>query len=454
MVTAFQFGHVGPHEYLGALNPFQVIAQPSKTGIPYGSMEGNRPFYFNPELWQWLGWTGGQSIHFLGNRDCGKTAAKKIMGFRFAALQVGNTGFRLRPSTDDTRSNAGEGEYGSWAQALGANYTDLSKYSLNILDKRMAMLIKEQTFVLRSTLVMSSGDLSMSERLVLRTATAMANIEAGDDVNHNDVGLVASSITFEEHLKFLKAARRERSQLKDVYEGDDPDIKRRLEDFSNMSSRNFRQACNSLAERFEILAEEYGDVFGGQHSMYDLLSMPAVALDFTGLDEDTLPLVEMLFWTWRNAAIRRHDHNLMAHFEIHDENWKRWQSKVWGKNMIAHLKKIRGSGTTVVRSMHRPSDILQVGSEGSVELGQAITGLRETDIFFIGQTPRSEFEQLSKYVRLPQDKLDRLPTAETGEFVVVIGDKVKPFTINLNDVTSQEMKFIETNQALNERIGA
>jgi hypothetical protein len=188
--------------------------------------------------------------------------------------------------------------------------------------------------------------------------------------------------------------------------------------------------------------------------MYDLLSKEVVALDHTGLDEDELPLVEMVLWMWRNAAIRRHDHRIMAHYEIHDENWKRWQSKVWGRNMIGHLKKIRGSGAAVIKSMHRPSDILQVGSKGSVELGQAITGLRETDIFMIGQTPRSEFDELSRYVRLPQDKLDRLPTAEVGEFVVVIGDRIKPFTIQLNDITTREWKFIETNQALNERMGA
>ena len=71
----------------------------------------------------------------------------------------------------------------------------------------------------------------------------------------------------------------------------------------------------------------------------------------------------------------------------------------------------------------------------------------------IGQTPRSEFEMLSHYVKLPPDKLARLPMAGPGEFVVVIGDKVKPFTIWLDDITTKEWKFIESDQALNERIG-
>jgi hypothetical protein len=416
-------------------------------------MEGRRPFFMNTPLWQSLGWTGGQSIQFLGNRDCGKTAAAKVFAYRSAAFEIGSTGFRIRPSTDDTRANAGEGEYKSWAQALGSDYTDLSRYSLNIIDRKMGMSIKEQAFILRSTLRMSTGDLTPTERLALRSATGIANIEAGDDLTHNDVGIVVSSMKFDEHLKYLRQGRSSRNRLRFVDNPDHP-INRRLEDFSNLSARNFQRACQSVAEKFEILAEEYGDIFGGQNSMYSLLSQPVVALDFTSLDEDTLPLVEMLFWTWRNAAIRRHDYRLMALVEIHDENWKRWQSKVWGKNMIAHLKKIRGSGATVIKNMHRPSDILQVGNEGSVEYGQAVTGLRETDIWMIGQTPRSEFDQLARYVRLPQDKLDRLPTADPGEFVVVIGDKVKPFTIRLDDLTTKEMGFIESNQALKERIDA
>ena len=453
MVTAFEFGHIGPHEYLGALNPFQIVARPSATGIPFGSMEGGRPFFMNPELWQWIGWTGGQSIQFIGNRNCGKTAAAKILSYRMARLQVGNTGHRVRPSTDDTRANAGTGEYLSWAHALEGEYTDLSKYSLNVVDPRMGMAVKEQTFIMRSMLRMSSGDLSPSERLVLRTATAVANIEAGDDVTHNDIGIVASSMSFEEHLKYLRQARRERGKWLELHAGDNEGIRRRLDDFSNISSKQFVRAAQRLTEKFEILAEEYGEVFGGKHSMYDLMAKPVVALDFTSLDEDTLALSEMIFWMWRNAAIRRHDHNLMAHYEIHDENWKRWQSKEWGRNMIAHLKKIRGSGVAVIKNLHRPSDVLQVGSDSSVERGQAITGLRETDIWMVGQTPRSEFPELLKYVRIPQDKLDRLPTAASGEFVVIIGEQ-PAFTIRLDDVTSREWEFIETNQALNERMGS
>lgn len=452
MVTAFQFGHVGPHEYLGALNPFQIVSRPSENGIPFGSMEGRRPFYMNPELWQTLGLTGGQSIQYLGNRNCGKTAAAKVLAFRAAGLQIGTTGYRMRPSVDDTRANAGEGEYKSWAQALGSDYTDLSKFSLNVAEPKMGMSVKELSSILRSMLGMSTGKLSPTERLSLRSATGIATIEAGDELTHNDVGIVVSSMKFEEHLAYIKEARRRRSKIR--FEGNpNHPMNRRLDDFSNVSSRAFKRACETVAERFEILAEEYGEVFNGEHSMYDLMAKEVVALDFTKLDPDTLQMVEMVFWMWRNSAIRRHDHNLMAHIEIHDENWKRWQSREWGKNMIAHLKMIRGSGAIVQKNLHRPSDVNQAGKKGSPERDQAITGLRETDIWLIGQTPRSEFPLLTKYVRLPQDKLDRLPMAAPGEFVVVIGDQVKPFTIYLDDLSTEEEKIIESNQALHERMG-
>lgn len=452
MVTPFQFGHVGPHEYLGALNPWQIVTRPSEYGIPFGTMEGRRPFYMNTELWQRLGLTNGRSVQFLGNRMCGKTAACKVYSYRSAALQVGVTGHRIRPSTDDTRLNAGIGEYKLWAQAFGRDYIDLSQFGLNIGDPKMGMSVKELTSLLRRVLLVSSGDMTMTERLALRSATGIAMHEAGDEFTHNDVGIVSASLSFEEHLAYIKRSRKMRTARRFANNSEHPML-RRIEDFSNISARAFKEASESITERFEILAEEYGQIFAGTHSMYDLLSDVVVALDFTKLDPDDLKMAEMVFWMWRNAAIRRHDHNLMAHIEIHDENWQRWQSAPWGRSMVEHLKKIRGSGVEVIKNQHRPTDILQAGEVGSVEQGQAITGLRETDVWLIGQTPRSEFNELRRYVNLPQDKLDRLPTAERGEFVVVIGDKVRPFTIHLDDLTDIELQMIESNQALEESMG-
>ena len=447
MLRDFPIGHVGPYEVIAPFNPMQILTLPSEQGIPFGTTEFKTGFWFDPHYLMLRNLCNGTSVTILGDRNSGKTATAQTFGYRSSGIQAPNSTSRKRVAADDTRRNAGVGEYEKWAKALGGTYTDLSKARFNPLDPKMGMNVKEQQFMMRSALqVVSHRQLKSNVRTVLLAALQVMNEDLHELSSIDVLTSITSTLTLAEYKTFLK--RRTSELLKRF--GDkaaDPRL-RALHDREaiNLSPSSFRAACQQLTELLIILLEEYGEVFGPTNSLYDVLTQPVVALDFTGLDEDTIPLVEMLLWMWRNAAIRRNDHNLMAHVEIHDENWKRWENLTYGSNMINHLKKIRGSGVIIIKNMHRPSDVNQVGAEGSRERALAMSGLRETDIWFVGKTPRIEHESLRAYTQLPQKYLNQTPHLTTGEFIVKIGDILPPFRLHL-DLSSIEREMIESNAA-------
>lgn len=441
----FQFGHVGPHELVGPFNPFQIIRTPTEQGIPFGVLENGLPFFVDLHYWMQLGLTGGTSVQFLGDRDSGKTTAAQTFAARNSALKAVD-GIRRRVSVDDTRRNAGIPEYQAFANALGGEHIDLSQRQINILDPLMNMDESEQHGVIRSTCeAISHREMSLRERVALLIGIQVLNAEAAEEASPDLLQLIMSTLTMRDYDKFRGTRAGHtigRSQSPVIQKR----LQKRLRQESNMTKDEFRGACAGISDMLLLLLEEYGGIFGGTNSMYEILSDPVVALDFTGLDDDTIPIVEMLLWMWRNSAVRRHDHSLMAHIELHDENWRRWESLIYGRNMVNHLKKIRGSGAAIIKIMHRPSDVNQVGEAGGRQQALALTGLRETDVWFIGKTQHGDFESLQRFVRLPQRYLDMLPTLGKGDFIVVIGERMPPFRMHL-DLTELELEAFQTNQA-------
>lgn len=442
----FQFGHIGPHDMLGPFNPFQTHAMPSEQGCIFGTMDNGRPFYFDPYGWMKEGLTGGTSIQFIGFRNSGKTTAAQVAAARSSIFKAA-PGIPRRVAVDDTRNNAGVPEYYAFANALGGQHTNLAEFRINILDPKMRMQAHEQRLVVSNTLAsVGRNDLTVPERAALLTGIHVLNMEAGDEASTEVLEIIQATLDLSDYDRFLKTkAEKTLDDLENpVLESR---LRQRLDRGLNITAEEFRQGARSVAESLNLLHDEYGDVFGGTHSMYDILNDPVVALNMTTMDEDVIPIVEMLLWMWRNAAARRNDHNLMAHIEIHDENWQRWESELYGRNMINHLKKIRANGTVIIKIMHRPSDVLQVGHAGQRQQSLAISGIRETDVWFIGQTQSSDFDDLQKYVRLPKKYLSMLPTFGQGDFIVVIGEKIPPFPIHL-DITDAEKLMTATNKAL------
>ncbi len=433
-----QFEQVGTHESLGALNLLaRTKPPPVDGGLPLGVTFDNQPFFFNPLQYHRDEITGGTSMLVLGSRGSGKTTLLKSAAAYESLLANKATGDRQRISIDDTRSNLGmedqrEAEWRSFIEDyLGSTHTNLSGYRLNILDPKMKMRIEQQLSLLQTLCQMvEERKLTSSERVALIVGLGKMDAVAPTSASPVLLQQIVDSLGYDSYQQFQDQIR-DRLLTKFTNASERDAVGELLRRKRNMSEEKFSEACSSISEMLLLLIEEYDGIFGAEHSLHDILSDAVVGLDFTQLSEETIPLVEVVVNAWRDSALSRDDFSLTTNCELHDENWSRWESLPYARAMITRLKHIRGTGTRIWRAMHRPSDVEQVGSNGSKVRELARNSLRETDIVFIGRMPKAQHESLKIFRDIPPRMLDALPGLGKGQFLVLIGDNWAPFFIQV-----------------------
>lgn len=438
--NVFDIKHVGNHDMVATLNPTaKLLPPPSSGGLPLGILDNNTPWFLNQQELHYLGYTGGTSLLTIGFRGSGKTAKIKKACLNESCRRNPITNRRQRIVVDDTRRNLDEqgrsfSEYQPLIEALGGTHFDLSGVQLNILDPKMKMGVFEQfDLVLSLCEVVADRQLTPSEQAALIIGVESMDRLMPDHASLRLLQTVMARMSNNDYELF------QTRQLEAAISYIEDDVQRnqvkRYADERGLSSLGaIRSAAAVVSHMLLRLYQGYGGVFGSQQSLYDVLTSPVVGLDFTRLSEEAVPLVEMVMWSWRRSAQKfgGRDVDLAADFEIHDENWSRWSSLTYARNMVRHLKHIRGRGTRIWRAMHRISDIEQVGPAGSEQRAKALTGLRETDIVFIGQMERADHEQLQEtFGAMPDSLLNRLPTLGTGQFVVRIGEAWTPFVLHV-----------------------
>ncbi len=433
-----QFGQVGTHEALSALNLLaRVKPPPVSGGLPLGFTFDGEPFFFNPLQYHRDEITGGTSMLVLGSRGSGKTTLLKTAAAYESLLDNRATGQRQRISVDDTRSNLGsedrrEAEWRSFIEDyLGSSHTSLSGYKLNILDPKMKLNVEQQLAILQTLCqIVEDRKLTSSERVALIVGLGVLDATAPEAASPVLLQQVIDTLDYQKYQQFQD---RIRDQLLDKFTSlsQRQAANRLLEGRRNMSSEKFSEACSTISEILLLLIEEYDGIFGAEHSLHEKLSAPVVGLDFTQLSESTIPLVEVVVNAWRDSALSRDDFSLTTNCELHDENWSRWESLPYARAMITRLKHIRGTGTRIWRAMHRPGDVEQVGSEGSKVRELARNSLRETDVVFVGRMPKAQHESLRVFRDIPDNILGRLPGLGKGQFLVLIGDNWPPFFVQV-----------------------
>ena len=459
--NVLSIAHVGNHANVSTLNPTaRNLPPPSRGGLPIGVDEHGHPVMLNQLELHALGLTGGTSGLILAERGSGKTATLKKLALLESYLANAMTGTRRRIVVDDTRLNVDAGgrfisEYRTMVEALGGRHIDLSGYKINILDHRMGMSVDQQfELVLSLCEVISGRQLTPTEQAALLIAVFEMNQKEPE---------AASILRLEQLLARFDRIDYERFQSlqldKLVSMIDDQPMAYRVR--SDMEARDvtaslpLKSAATVVSHMLLRLHNGYGGVFGAEHSLFDILTQPVVGLDFTRLNEDVIPLLEMVIWSWRGGAITRSGEHIdiAADYEIHDENWSRWSSLTYARNMVRHLKHIRGRGTRIWRAMHRISDIEQVGPAGSEQRAKAMTGLKETDIVLIGKTARSEHQQLQEtFGAIAPRYLSMLPTLGAGQFLVKIGEAWTPFMLNVR-LTPLERQIAESDVARDVMLG-
>lgn len=446
----FDISHVGIHDHIATLNPAtRTGPPPTLGGIPFGRTYDGGAVSLNQLEQHKSNLVGGTSGLIIAFRGSGKTATLKKMGLHESALKNQLTGRQRRIAVDDTRINMDRfgrqvPEYKELVESLGGEHADLSGYKINILEHRLGLDPAQQHALLLSLCeVIKRSSLSEAEKVALTVGIAVMRTKAPQSASLPLLQQMMARLAFEDYRLYNESVRD--FVVSSVKQAEERQvIGQHLFQELNTEEIAFTQAAHTVSFLLTTLLSGYDGIFGAEHQLYEVLTRPVVGLDLTKLSDTTIPMVEMALWAIRTGA---GELDIAADYEIHDENWSRWSSLVYGTNMVRHLKHIRGRGTRIWRAMHRLSDVYQVGPAGSQEREKALSALKETDIVFVGRMPRAEHEDLQRVFReIPKSYLNILPTLPPGHFLVLIGETWPPFMLKV-DLTSRQAKVGHTDYA-------
>jgi len=467
-------GHRIPAEFptrtgpdgINLIEPLSMLYTGEDRGIPFGIDEEGKRFSLDIVGWQRADRIGSTVIQIYGEKGSGKTAAGMILAGRYHRLRAKDNYPFHRVVANDTRRNAGVAEYAGLAAFLsevdrneGISNRDIAEIDItakqiNPLDSRMNIPLLEQHYIadqLGTAAIERAFD--EDEFLGLKAAVDLMNQRGPDITSLNYLDDMCERITNEE----IRAHLDQSSQiavkgLMDHVADEEERRKRQIEwrrallnRDSNVATDDIRLGAGRVSKSLKRLLGGDGHIFSGEEdTLRELLTQPAVISDFTNVNHKTQPLLETLLWSWRSAAISNFDQDLMAHVELHDENWLDWESPIYARNMLAHIKRIRGAGTILVMMTHRPGDASSL--PGEEQRSAYRTSQRAADVRLIGRSDPNDVKDIREYVpKLTDEQAAQIPNLRTGEFVVCIGQET-PFVIRLT-ISDAERRFIETNQA-------
>ena len=149
------------------------------------------------------------------------------------------------------------------------------------------------------------------------------------------------------------------------------------------------QAASARVESyFSNLLESgiYGGMFGGTVSPYDLLSRRFCHLDWIGVPDEAMIILEEIFQFWEMLGSRKEGGNpvITPHYIYRDEQASELQGAARASMAAEANRKARAVHTVNMSLLQYPSDLLKLGSQGSLLRSHGETMLKGTGAALVG----------------------------------------------------------------------
>jgi hypothetical protein len=351
----------------------------------------------------------------------GKTTTAISMCERLG-YRRGRGGRKLRITGDVHRLNDDVAEMEGLAQFYNTNLIDLSRYELNILDPKMKMTFPQLLGMLRRVLEhVFERKLSVAEREALRRGLRATQKLFGDATDLEKMAFVLrnmDSATFAE-LWLEKVA-----ELVDKWQADQKAaaLLAKARGSKHRITPGVLKACQNLASQIEELLDgEYRGVFGGQHSVSDVLEQRCVLFDYSRLSDEAKVIVQVMMWEWRAAGMVNNDPRFKFDIDIHDENHNNWQFEVYARAMHKYLKQVRSFGTFVILLTHRPQDYQSVGKKSSWVYQLATNMTRDIDMALVGRLDAEGVDAVAKHFPMSQTEKELIMSQGQGHWALFKG---------------------------------
>lgn len=411
------------------------------------------------------GRAGSPVVGVFGKKETGKTSTILANSTRMLNRQI--DGRELRVEANDTRVNKDRAEYTNFARVNGCEPIPLRRRRLNLIDPKLGFSYGETLRVVKSILEDASNTTLNSDlSTALRYGTKKVMQLFPDTAELRLLSMCVRTLSRDEILLNRNAvleglAGRHGSneyfqQMKGVLgiglaHAEETEAKAEAHEHGKLTAYEYGitrvlRAAQTLADMIDDLIEgPYGEVFGGDHSIFEDLQQQVVVLDHNGLSEEAIALTQGWLWEIKNSAILREDHRLFADIEDHDENPLMWEHLAYARPMARYMKRIRATDCVLWLATHRWKDYRTVGSRKSTQYQLANNMLEDIDIHLLGRMGRKTAKEAQERFELSNRNRELLTRQPRGTWLLIIGDE-QPYHVRTR-LTDLELALTASNRA-------
>lgn len=215
----------------------------------------------------------------------------------------------------------------------------------------------------------------------------------------------------------------------------------------NLRNEEIKQAGIYMSQQLgNILHGSYGDMFGVEHSLYDMLTQRVATKDWRGVPPAAESLMRILDTEIKIAAIEKNRLDLLPHIELDDEKHKSMGNLVYAKSHSHFSEIARGTHTCNLSATHRLRSIRRGGSSSELyDLGNTV--IDNLGFAFIGRHEVNDpgLGELCERYSLTETDRGLIPMLPNYTFGIVLGNQ----RIRYGRVFAlqSEMSFLGTDSA-------
>jgi len=339
-------------------------------------------------------------ILLLGNKNAGKSTLAKSIAALLMTMQA-QLGAEMRIRINDRKPENGQPEWAPLAHVLGCKVIALNQLRLNVFDP---IMVKDFLSLLSIAKKILELIMQQSEKRSLNIYENLALQIAVDKLWSGRTRNIASPEILAEILRKLTRADYDtyfEKQTGRIYENfrkeldADTELKRELdlivrqEEVTTDFEEFFKAAGKLNAALVQVMGGVYGEVFSGNQSMYDFFRMPALLLDWTGIEGFQQVLLQTVFYSFETAAMVAGMNEIIPHVLVSEEEHEGMLVLSWLEAKAARNAKARALPTVDI-STTQFTNGLKIGNKDDYIREVADRIYRGTDLMIAGGLPYDE----------------------------------------------------------------
>lgn len=463
------------HDILAAFTAYNSSFAGSNAFMLGVDMDSGKAFGYDPIGWMHEGRIDSKVQCNIGKKNHGKTSLMIAIMLLYSLYDLGGKDARI--TVDDIRRNFSTGEYVKIAEKIFGSIPIKFNDPINNFDPSFGFSMSENLETAIEMFMHANNHRmpSVEEIFALQIAVDMMFTEYAFNASPETLARILFSFEKADLDKYmhtnLDQAILDRIKIRTLEtaplslnepEGSYPTRELNTEEKAKLQAL-LEKPMHVLPEEIistgarlgmsfmRLLKGDFGNRFGGTISLAERMQQDFVLMDYSGMNNQTVALMQSLFWRIKMSAMKRMDRRYMFHLEGHDENYKFWNYLPYAEAMSEYLKQIRAYETLVIMNTHRLRDYYSVGTEKSRERQLATNMFGDVGFWFIGKLNTRDAQDIQALLNLEQNEAERFLTLTTGQWGVKLGDDPVVF-IDTSAGFTELMEYLTKSNMANENL--